>query len=240
MVVTTSASWSGCSRLTGKKPSCRAARRSGLTLPGLSRGPHRHAGALNRSGQKGDAVDGVVLGRDGAPALRTTRRRGSPVTRRASAPAADHRASSPVARQLLAEAIAAETDAEREAAAAEPVQRRGFLGDLGRPAAGKGGDHGAEPEAFGGGGDRGQRDPRVGHLPDRRPPAQVVPHEHAVPAGLLRLGGQPRDHHRVGEFVEDRQPERRRNRVMVFGHDRHARGRQSIAKSDSFRSSQSG
>ncbi|GAA3646479.1 hypothetical protein GCM10022267_36430 [Lentzea roselyniae] len=88
--------------------------------------------------------------------------------------------------QLVGEAVAAETDAEGEAAVAEPVERRGLLGRLGRSAAGQGCDHGAEPEAFGGSGDRGQRDPRVGHVPDRCPPAQVVPHEHAVPAGPVR------------------------------------------------------
>jgi hypothetical protein len=126
-----------------------------------------------------------------------------------------HLASQPIIKllaglgQLAAEAVAAETDTEGEAATAEPVQGRGFPGDLGWPAAGEGRDHGTEPQVFGGGGDRGQRDPRVGHLPDRGPPAQVVPHEDPVPAGLLGLGGQTRDHRRVGKTVEDRQPERR-------------------------------
>jgi hypothetical protein len=127
----------------------------------------------------------------------------------------EHLASQPVIEllaglgQLAAEAVAAETHAEGEAATAEPVQGRGLPGDLGRPAAGKGRDHGAEPQVVGGVGDRRQRDPRVGHLPDRRPPAQVVPHKDPVPADLLGLGGQTRDHHRVGKRVEDRQPERR-------------------------------
>jgi hypothetical protein len=72
----------------------------------------------------------------------------------------EHLASQPVIEllaglgQLAAEAVTAEADAEGEAAIAEPVQCRGLLGDLGRPAAGEGRDHGAEPQVFGGGGDR--------------------------------------------------------------------------------------
>ena len=147
--------------------------------------------------------------RGGAPARRTRRRRGSSSDSSsiAAAPAVVELLAG--LGQLVAEAVAAEADAEDEPAAAEPVQRRGLPGDLGRPAAGEGRDHGAEPHPFGGGGDRRQRDPRVGHLPDRRPPAQVVPDEDPVPAGLLRLGGQTGDHGRVGELVEERQPQRR-------------------------------
>src|SRR5215211_7344972 len=44
-VATISASWSGCSRLTGMKPSCPAARRSGLTFP---RSPAAHTGTPGR------------------------------------------------------------------------------------------------------------------------------------------------------------------------------------------------
>ena len=63
-------------------------------------------------------------------------------------------------------------------------------------------------------GRRGQRDPRVGHLADRRAPVHVVPDEEAVPARLLGLGGQPDDHGGVGELVEQGQPQR-----GAHGHD---------------------
>jgi hypothetical protein len=117
--------------------------------------------------------------------------------------------------QLVAGVVVAQADAEDEAAAAEPVERRGLPGHLGRPAAGEGRDHGAEPHPFGGSGDRRQRDRRIGHLPDGRPPAQVVPDEDPVPAGLLRLGGQTGDHNRVGQLVEQRQPQSRTDTVAV-------------------------
>jgi hypothetical protein len=107
--------------------------------------------------------------------------------------------------ELAGEAVAAEADPERQPAAREPVERGGLPGDLDRPAPRQRRDHGAEPDALGGGGDRRQRDPRVGHVDDRLPPAHVVPHEHPVPASLLRLGGQPDDDRRVGKLVEDRQ-----------------------------------
>ena len=43
------------------------------------------------------------------------------------------------------------------------------------------------------------------HRGDRFLPAHVIPHEHPVPAGGLRLNGQPGDGRRVGELVEERQ-----------------------------------
>lgn len=112
-------------------------------------------------------------------------------------------------RQFAAETVAAQAGAEGEATAAEPVQRHGLPGDLGRPPTGQRRDHGAQPQPLSSDGDRRQGDPRVGHLPDRFPPAQVIPDEHPVPAGLLRLGGQPRDHPRVSEITGQRHPQRR-------------------------------
>jgi hypothetical protein len=101
--------------------------------------------------------------------------------------------------------VAAEADPERQPAAREPVERGGLPGDLDRPATRQRRDHGAEPDALGGGSDRRQRDLWVGHASHRLLPAQLVPDEDAVPAGLLRLGGQPGDHGRVGELVEQGQ-----------------------------------
>jgi hypothetical protein len=149
-------------------------------VAGKSRDPHRHPGLRHRSGQALDAVDGVVL-------AAVVDRRTGPGGGENLGCLVEQLASQPVIEllagfgQLAAEAVAAEADAEGEAATAEPVQRRGFPGDLGRPAAGQGRDHGAEPQMFGGGGDRRQRDPRVAHLPDRRPPEQVVPHKDPCP-----------------------------------------------------------
>jgi len=106
----------------------------------------------------------------------------------------EHPRSSPVVellashRVLVSEAVASEADAERQPAAAEPVEGRGFPGNLDRTAAGKRGDHWAEPDAVGRGGDRGQRDPRVGHVHDWLGPPKLVPDEESVPSGLLRLG----------------------------------------------------
>jgi len=107
--------------------------------------------------------------------------------------------------KFTGEAVEADADAEDEPATAEPVECRGLPGDLDRPAAGQRRDHGANAHAFGRGGDARHRDPRVGDLLDRRVPAHMVPDKDPVPAGLLRLGGQPRAHRRVGKSVEERQ-----------------------------------
>ena len=102
-----------------------------------SRGPHRHPGPLNRSGEELDTVDGVVL---------------AAVVHRLTGPGGgedlqclvEHLASKPAIEllaglgQLAAEAVASETDAKGGAATAEPVQRRRFPGNLGRPAAARG------------------------------------------------------------------------------------------------------
>jgi hypothetical protein len=50
------------------------------------------------------------------------------------------------------------------------------------------------------------RDPRIGDVPDRLTPAELIPHEDPVPTPLLRVGGQTRDHARVGKLLEQRQP----------------------------------
>jgi hypothetical protein len=108
-----------------------------LDVSGESRGPHRHPRPLHRSGQELDAVDGVVL-------AAVVDRRIGPGGGESLECLVEHLASQPVLEllagfgQLAAEAVAAEADAEGEAATAEPVQGRGFPGDLGRPAAGEG------------------------------------------------------------------------------------------------------
>jgi hypothetical protein len=105
-------------------------------------------------------------------------------------------------RVLAREPVAAQADAKRQSAAAEPVERRCFPGDLDRPTSREWGDHRAEPDSLGGGGHRCQRDPRVGHVDHGLLVAQVVPDEHSVPARLLRLGRQARDDRRVGQLIE--------------------------------------
>jgi hypothetical protein len=42
----------------------------------------------------------------------------------------------------------------------------------------------------------------------------VVPHEHPVPSGFFGVGGQAGDDERVGEIVEERQPQRRADAVV--------------------------
>lgn len=73
-------------------------------------------------------------------------------------------------------------------------------------------DHRPEPDPPGRRGDCRQRDPRIRHRQDRLVPAHVIPHEHPVPAGLLRLNRQPRDDRRVGELIEQRQEQTRADR----------------------------
>jgi hypothetical protein len=101
-----------------------------LDVAGESGGPHRHSGLLNWSGQELDALDGVV-------AAAVVHRRTGPGDGEDLQCLVEHLASQPVIEllvglgQLAAEAVAAEADAEGEAATAEPVQGRGFPGDLG-------------------------------------------------------------------------------------------------------------
>jgi hypothetical protein len=80
-------------------------------------------------------------------------------------------------RVLVPEAVATKADTERESALAQPIERRGFPGNLDRAPAGKRRDHRAKPDALGRGRDRRQRDPRVRHVEARLPPSHVVPHE---------------------------------------------------------------
>jgi hypothetical protein len=76
---------------------------------------------------------------------------------------------------------------------------------------------GPKAHARGGGGDRRQRDPRVGHVDNRLSPAHVVPHEDPVPADLLRLAGETRHQRRVGQLVEQRQEQARAHARERYG-----------------------
>ena len=111
-------------------------------------------------------------------------------------------------RVFAAEPVAAEADAERQPAIAEPIEGRGLARHLDRPAPCEWGDHRAEPDALGRAGDSGQRDLCVGHVDNGLVPTYVVPHEHPVPAGLLGLRGQPRNERGIGKLVEERDVER--------------------------------
>jgi hypothetical protein len=110
-------------------------------------------------------------------------------------------------RVLAGKTVAAEADAQRESAVAQPVEGRGLARDLGGTTPGERGDHRAEPDALGRAGDRGKRDLRVGHADDGLAPAHLVPHEDPVPARLLGLGAQAGDERWVGERVERRDVE---------------------------------
>ena len=89
-----------------------------------------------------------------------------------------------------------------KATAAEPVERRRFPGDLGRPAPREWGDQRAEPDSLGGRGHSRKRDPRVGYVDHGLLVAQVVPDEDSVLARLLRLSGQARDDRRISQRIE--------------------------------------
>ena len=106
-------------------------------------------------------------------------------------------------RQLASEPVTADAHPEREAPSAEPVERHALPGDRGRPPARKGRDHWTEPHLLCGRSDGSERYPRIAH-PHGLPPVQVVPHEHPVPARLLRLGRHPGHCARVGELAEQR------------------------------------
>jgi hypothetical protein len=47
---------------------------------------------------------------------------------------------------------------------------------------------------------------RIGDVPDRLTPAELIPDEDPVPTPLLRVGGQTRDYARVRKLLEQRQP----------------------------------
>ena len=62
-----------------------------------------------------------------------------------------------------------------------------------------------ESDPLGGCRDRRQRDLGVPHRRHRLAPADVVPDEESIPAGLLRLAGETRDDRRIGQWVEERE-----------------------------------
>ena len=72
----------------------------------------------------------------------------------------------------------------------------------GGPAAGEGSDHGAQGEPFGGGGNRGQRHPGVGHRAGPIPGPDVIPEKEAVPARHLGSPGQVHQAVWIGEVAE--------------------------------------
>ena len=53
-----------------------------------------------------------------------------------------------------------------------------------------------------GGGDRGKRDPGVGHAAHGFSVGDVVPHEEAIPAPLLGASGELRHQTRLGQLLE--------------------------------------
>jgi hypothetical protein len=116
-------------------------------------------------------------------------------------------------RVLPGETVAAEPDAQRQPAAAQPVEGGGLARDLGRPAPGERRDHRAKSDALGRAGDHGQGDLRIGDVNDGLAPAHLVPHERPVPPGLLGLGAQPSDEGGVGEVVEGRDVEAQPHQV---------------------------
>ena len=145
---------------------CRPAERPGLAVE--PRDPHRHARPLDRARQEAHAVDRVVL----APVVDGLTR---PCGRQDLERLVEHPRAPPVVdllarhRVLASELVAAEADPERQPAAAEPVERRRLPGDLDRSPPCERRHHRPEPHARGRGGDRRQRDPRVGDLDDRLP-----------------------------------------------------------------------
>ena len=84
------------------------------------------------------------------------------------------------------------------------IERHDLPHHLPGPAPGEGRQHRAEPDPVGRERDGGQDRPRIGHhvaVPDE----QVVPHEIAVPAGLLGVVGHRRVEPRVGQLAEVRE-----------------------------------
>ena len=91
-------------------------------------------------------------------------------------------------RRVLAVAVDAEAEAEHHPARRQAVERRRCLSDELRPPPRQRRHQRADQHPLGRHRDRRQRDERVGERGQRAVP-QVVPHEHAVPPGLL--GGRP-------------------------------------------------
>ena len=177
-----------------------------LSLSGVPAHPHRDPRPLNRPGQEPHAVDRVVL---------TTVVHGlaRPGGRQDLQGLVEHPCPPAVIeflsrdRKLVPGPVAAKADAERQAAAAQPIKGRGLPGDLDRSAPGEWGDHRTESDRLCGGGDRRERDPGISDLENRLPPADVIPEKDSVPAGFLCLGGQPGDERGIRQRIEDRHEE---------------------------------
>jgi hypothetical protein len=103
----------------------------------------------------------------------------------------------------LTPAVAAEAGAEDHAPARQAVEHRDLAGDLPRTPARQRRHHRPEAHALGGQGDGSQRDPRVGDV-ERVVRHDVVPEEHAVPAGLLGARADVGQGAHVGELAERR------------------------------------
>src|SRR5438093_7598460 len=99
---------------------------------------------------------------------------------------------------------AAQARAERDAAAAEVVERRDLMGQHVRPSPGDRGDRRAQAHALGRCCDRGQHRPRIGRglSPCE---CKVVPDKHAVPAARVRGLSKPHRHARVRIGADVRQ-----------------------------------
>src|SRR5262245_41920834 len=107
----------------------------------------------------------------------------------------------------LAVSVAPEPDAEDQSALAQVVEGDCLARDLVHAAPGERRNERAEADTLGVSGDRAQRHPRICDGADRRPVAEVVPQEHAVPALLLGVHRQSDERARIGQLVERRQVE---------------------------------
>ena len=96
--------------------------------------------------------------------------------------------------------VGTEPHSEDEPPAGDPVERHRLAGDLGRPAPGQRRDHRAQEHPLGRQRHRGECDLRVGR--GLAVPAEVVPAEHRLPAGLLGEPGQAGQRPRVGVVAE--------------------------------------
>src|SRR6185436_10369810 len=105
----------------------------------VARDPYRNPRPLDRPRQEAHAVDGVVL-------AAVVHRFAGPGGRQDLERLVEHARAAAIVellaghRVLAREPVGAQADAEREPAVAEPVERRGFPGDLGRPSSCEWGD----------------------------------------------------------------------------------------------------
>src|ERR687897_563989 len=95
-------------------------------------------------------------------------------------------------RELACVPIAAKSDAERQPPAAQHIERGRLARDLCWPAASQRRYEWAEPNSLGACRDRCQRDLGVADCLHGLAPADLVPEEEPVPAGLLRLACEAR------------------------------------------------